>query len=196
MFKLTIEAATADELRQKVMDAQPKGGSPLAVFDSETLLEELRSRFRKQGLIVNVVSFASDPEQSEAPVTLERAEADKRAGLPESKVTTKPKVSTKPKAEPVQETAKPIDAATATAQAMEETGGATSPPAAVTKADVLTALDMCATATGGQVVPREIMARVGGAAKLADIPPAKWPELVQALLDKATAATAPQTAAA
>lgn len=186
MFKLTIQASTADELRQMVIDAQPKGGSPLAVFDSETLLEELRSRFRQQGLVVNVESFASDGNTE--------TEADTPAR--EAPKVAKPRASTKPKADPVQETAKPIEASTATAQAMKETGGATSPPAEATKADVLAALDACATATGGQVVPREIMARVGGAAKLADIQTAKWGELVTALKEKAAAAKAPQTVAA
>jgi hypothetical protein len=186
MFKLTIQDATAEGLRQKIIDAQPKGGSPLAVFDSETLLEELRSRFRQQGLVVNVTSFASDGAD-ESGATQTATEPPK---------ATKPRASTKPKADPVQETAKPIAAATATAQAMKETGGAASPPAEATKADVLAALDACATATGGQVIPREIMARVGGAAKLADIPTAKWAELVAALKEKAAAAKAPQTVAA
>lgn len=175
MFTLTITAATADELREKVTAAQPKGGSPLAVFTNEVLLEELRARLRKDNLLVNVQPFASE--------TVSTCDAAPQVAKPTSSATKRTKRETEEQAKPAapQETPKTVQAETATAQAMAAP--------ATSKADVVAALEAFAKAYGGQVAARQVMSTFGST-KLADIAEDKWPALVSAL------AVAPQTVAA
>lgn len=172
MFTLTIEAATAEELRQKIADAQPKGGSPLAVFTPEQLLEELRARMRPQGLVVNVVQFAEVEEEDKPAPEATASETDPPK-------TRKPR---EPKA-----TAKPVDAPplavqpnTATAQAMAEDKAAAESVGTPTREQMIRALDAYAKGAGGQAGARTLMTKHGGP-RLADIPTDKWAVLLTEL---------------
>lgn len=178
MFRLTIEAATADELRAKITDAQPKGGSPLAVFTDEVLLTELRTRMRSQGLVVNVVRFVEEGEETSGEVLPPEHPAKAKPTTSATKRTRKETQAEQPAAPatepaPVQEPAKQIMPETETAKAMAA--------APASKEDVIKALDAHAAAHGGPARARTIMGKIGQGPRLADVPEDKWGELVAEL---------------
>jgi hypothetical protein len=140
---------------------------------TEELIEELRRRMRPQGMVVNI-DPAQEPADDEAATVAElggvaaEVEDGAQPTWPDKPVADKPK-----RGRPRKETA-PEPAA-------EPAKGANGPAGAVTRDEVIAALNSYSAARGGQVAARQVMQETCGVARLVDIKPEDYPKLLARL---------------
>jgi hypothetical protein len=155
MIQLTVNAETADQFFKSL--AAIGGKQTLAGIGTEALLDELRDRMASQGHTVNidpVAMPAGEPPQSESP---------KRG-------PGRPRKPAEAKAEPEPEKPDPDQ-------------GMAIPPrsTALSRDDVIAALNTYSASRGGQTAGRTKMQEVCGVTRLQDIKPEDYAKLIEAL---------------
>jgi membrane protein involved in colicin uptake len=163
MITLHIQADTAAEFFRDL--AGIGGKQTLAGINTETLIDELRTRMADKGHVVNI-----DPIGEAAAGDAAATPAAPRRGRPP--LTPEEKAARAAKAaEP--EAAEPTKAA--------EPKAAANINANVSRDDVIAALNTFSAARGGQTAGRQKMQEVCGVTRLQDIKPEDYGKLVDAL---------------
>jgi hypothetical protein len=142
---------------------------------TEELIEELRRRMRPQGLVVNI-DPVQEPTGDETTSTVAELgdvaieiEDGAQATWPDKPAADKPKRG-RPR--------KPEIVAT---PATEPVKGANGPATAVTRDEVIAALNSYSAARGGQVAARQVMQETCGVARLVDVKIEDYPKLLARL---------------
>lgn len=175
---LTIAATNIEDMKAQCRAIAGEGN--LASSSNDDLLAELRQRLATEGLVVKVVPFETSQTVDPAPTTAPKATrgaGKKNADKEPPKATTTAAPKTGNGADPVQSAEQ---RKAENASDWDDDSGETTTATELTIDDVKNALNAY-SAVKGQVTARSVMQEVGGAAKLAEIPPTKYAELITRL---------------